>query len=617
MWTAPIIRILGAAALAALVTVAPQIRPVHAQTARFVAVTGDDQGGANDCSNAGQPCATIQNAVNHTNVGDLINIGPGTYFESVSVVGSSFPPNDVTFQGDLSTGTIVNGNGAGPVFLVGGSHTVTLKNLTITNGHAGDAVGGAGGGITTGGDTTVTVIGCTISGNKADGVSGAGGAIFNHAGGTLTIINSTISGNSSTGSVGQGGGIDNDAAAILINCTIAGNSANTALGGGILNSQIGTLSLTNTIIAGNTGGDCANFLSQNIALNDHNLIQDGSCSPSVSGDPKLGLLQNNGGPTFTQALLAGSPAIDAGDDAVLGSPTSLTTDQRGTGFPRKSCAHVDIGAYESGAGAPPVVTCPANITAMASPGQTTATVSFSATATDPCQGALSPVYKVGNTVITSPHTFGVGMTTVSVSATNSGGLTATCSFTVTVTCAPPTITCPGNLAVFSDPGRTTAKVSFAATASDACDGALTPVYKVGNTVISSPFAFPPGVTTVTATATGSNGLMGSCAFTVTVTLFNVCIQDDHTGDTFRFNSMTGQYVYTRCGDRFTLSGTGTVRNVNGLNTLSDSRSDRRISAMANPGSLTGRANITLIPAPGVSQTIVVNQTNPSATCICP
>src|SRR5262249_51516683 len=163
----------------------------------------------------------------------------------------------------------------------------------------------------------------------------------------------------------------------------------------------------------------------------------------------------------------------------------------------------------------------------------------------------------------------------------------------------PTIACPANIAVYSDPGLTTAKVSFAATASDPCDGALTPVYKIGNTVITSPFAFPPGVTTVTAIATGSNGLTGSCTFTVDVTLLNVCIQDDHTGDTFRFNSMTGQYLYIRCADKFTLTGTGAVRNVNGLNTLTDNLADRRITAMFNPGSLTGRATIVLVPAPGV------------------
>ncbi|MFI5365855.1 MAG: choice-of-anchor Q domain-containing protein [Candidatus Binatia bacterium] len=64
-----------------------------------------------------------------------------------------------------------------------------------------------------------------------------------------------------------------------------------------------------------------------------------------SDDPKLGPLQDNGGPTFTQALLPGSPAIDAGDDAVTGAPLNLTTDQRG--LPRKAGMHVDIGAYES------------------------------------------------------------------------------------------------------------------------------------------------------------------------------------------------------------------------------------------------------------------------------
>jgi len=61
-------------------------------------------------------------------------------------------------------------------------------------------------------------------------------------------------------------------------------------------------------------------------------------------NPLLGPLTNNGGPTFTIALLPGSPALDAGDDALLAAPLNLLTDQRG--LPRKSGAHVDIGAYE-------------------------------------------------------------------------------------------------------------------------------------------------------------------------------------------------------------------------------------------------------------------------------
>lgn len=68
-------------------------------------------------------------------------------------------------------------------------------------------------------------------------------------------------------------------------------------------------------------------------------------SSSAPLNPLLGPLANNGGPTPTMALLHGSPALDAGDDALLGPPYNLTTDQRG--FPRKSGAHVDIGAFEA------------------------------------------------------------------------------------------------------------------------------------------------------------------------------------------------------------------------------------------------------------------------------
>jgi hypothetical protein len=91
--------------------------------------------------------------------------------------------------------------------------------------------------------------------------------------------------------------------------------------------------------------------------NGHNLIgladgnygfTDGVLDDMVgSGTPLnalVGPLANNGGPTFTCALLSGSPALDSGDDSLLAAPAGLTTDQRG--LPRKSGSHVNIGALE-------------------------------------------------------------------------------------------------------------------------------------------------------------------------------------------------------------------------------------------------------------------------------
>jgi hypothetical protein len=165
-----------------------------------------------------------------------------------------------------------------------------------------------------------------------------------------TVINSTIAGNSA--SVDGGGLLSYEGILTLINATVSNNSAED--GGGIDNLPGAVTYLANTITAGNSltsGGSGPDFYG---AVQDmgNNLVGDdsGSSGFTQSSDllnvnPLLSALGNYGGPTQTFALLPGSPAINAGDNALI--PSGITTDQRGPGFPRIVNGTVDIGAFES------------------------------------------------------------------------------------------------------------------------------------------------------------------------------------------------------------------------------------------------------------------------------
>ena len=63
----------------------------------------------------------------------------------------------------------------------------------------------------------------------------------------------------------------------------------------------------------------------------------------INTDPVLGPLQDNGGPTFTHALLPGSPAINTGDPNFVGPPDY---DQRGPGYDRVRGGRIDVGSFE-------------------------------------------------------------------------------------------------------------------------------------------------------------------------------------------------------------------------------------------------------------------------------
>ena len=295
--------------------------------------------------------------------GGIYNSGTLTLTNSTVSGNSATSGGGAIFNNNAGTLTLTNSTVSGNTAFYGGGIYNNAGILILTNSTvSGNSATDFGGGIFSDGGT-LTLTSSTLSGNTA---GGAGGGIYNELG-TLTLTNSTVSGNRAA----YGGGISNQGTLALTNSTVSGNSA-TSSGGGIFNNNLGILTLTNstvsgnsassaggisfwpgntadltnTIIAGNTNSDCS--LSPN--SHGHNLDGDGTCGLNATGDlsstsPLLGPLQDNGGPTFTHALLSGSPAIDAGNDSVLGPPHNLTTDQRG--IPRLQGIHVDIGAFEA------------------------------------------------------------------------------------------------------------------------------------------------------------------------------------------------------------------------------------------------------------------------------
>jgi hypothetical protein len=210
---------------------------------------------------------------------------------------------------------------------------------------------------------TLDIVNSTITGNRASGSvhsGGIGGGIFNSA--TLAIINTTISANVAGGagvSPGHGGGVANGSGKVVIqNSTITGNTAGGPSGsgfGGNLFIAEGTLEIGNTILNTDSDANIFSFGNQGTVISDgYNLSNDnGAGYLTAAGDqininPRLGPLQNNGGPTFTHALLVDSPAVNAGNPSY--NPNSfqqpLIYDQRGPGFDRVKNWRSDIGAFE-------------------------------------------------------------------------------------------------------------------------------------------------------------------------------------------------------------------------------------------------------------------------------
>ena len=228
---------------------------------------------------------------------------------------------------------MAGGNGGG---IYEGAGTATLTGDTL-NANAGGA----------GGNSPYVDPGCL-----APGPGGDGGGIYSIA--TLAVTNSTLSGNttgaggsyvppcSGSAPAGVGGGLATAGGSATVSyVTVADNSDG-------IDNLAGTVNLGGTIVADSTGANCTGTISD---TSGYNLDSGTSCGFTAGTDitgtePVLGALAANGGPTETQALLVGSPAIDHGGTKSVGCPTN---DQRGSGRPDEAADNgsCDIGAYES------------------------------------------------------------------------------------------------------------------------------------------------------------------------------------------------------------------------------------------------------------------------------
>jgi predicted outer membrane repeat protein len=337
-----------------------------------------------------QPTLTVQDSEVSGNTG---NDGAGIHGTRATIDIQNSIVSDNTAHGTSS------GAGGGGVYLFPGlGGTLTIDHSTISDNTA-NGDNGRGGGVHSTAPTTIQ--NSTISGNHTTGAHASGGGL--ELNGSATIENSTIYDNYTDGQYARGGGasfgtfnqVNVDNSTIVDNSTNGadasggGLASNTESGPTITDSTISNnysyvngggiyakgdspqMTLVNTIVAGNRlnglGPDLYSpdetFQSSFSLIGDPS---DATINSTVAGsnitgvDPLLGPLQDNGGPTFTESLPAGSPAVDAGSSAsVLDQRGLLRAVAQGTARSTAAGANcADIGAFElqvSGGG--PGATC--------------------------------------------------------------------------------------------------------------------------------------------------------------------------------------------------------------------------------------------------------------------
>jgi len=300
---------------------------VHSLTAPVITVTNTDDSGP----------GSLRQAISDANAtsGTVIQFDPAIAGQTIVLSGVLKGASEFTIEGPVPKGMTISGNLTTQVFEVFNNADLVLRNVSIVNGRDSQ---GAGIQIDKG---TVTLDHVLVANNEA-GANGGGIALTGPAA-QLVLVNSTVSGN--VAGFG-GGGILSQGSVIIRNSTITSNIA--AVAGGFYGNN-GSLSLRNSIIAGNVDNDATNTVEPNchfeaavnLVYSGANQSNDDTCgaAPTITiGDPNLGPLADNGGPTKTHALASLSSAIDAG------TLCTETTDQRYVA--RNQGTSCDLGAFE-------------------------------------------------------------------------------------------------------------------------------------------------------------------------------------------------------------------------------------------------------------------------------
>ncbi len=307
--------------------------------------TGNLGGGIhNDGKDVGHATLQINNCLITNNSGgiynDALQAGTATLVITYSTLSNNGPSE------------AINNDGWSCTFCGNGTTSVGVTNSSITS-NPGGAIYSDTGRQNCGGScpVTISITNSTISGN--------GGGVHNSTLSDTVVSNSTISDN--------GSGISNDLVSMgtsVFDSTMSNNGVELSVSGP------SPLNIANTLFEVSAGGHSiisdggtVHSFGYNLSSDDGGGYLNGP-GDQINTDPLLGPLQDNGGPTFTHALLPGSPAINAGDPNFVGPPDY---DQRGPRFDRVRGGRIDVGSFEVQKPPPPSPTPTATSTPRPAP----------------------------------------------------------------------------------------------------------------------------------------------------------------------------------------------------------------------------------------------------------